>query len=446
MIVCVYVLLIVLLINSIWECYSDISIIVETDPDVIVGLPNYYKVPQNLDYCLRTDVFTTEKAIQICSNLMQLQFVVRSNLESEAIYIVYDDKILETKSNITEIDISSNSGGIIYVAILYVDVPKRGLMKFIANDIILKYQLNSTAQTSMLQVLLPDEINQNINNSTDFNLDLHDGDAFIRALNAITADEEKFEIFKSENFFPESVDTWEVFFRFWYLQAIQAHLLNGLQYVRDHHPRVYSYYEPMAQLDNSIGNPYVVPYLGIQATPVLVRYIIDAALIIDQLGWDEWTGDGKHIIEIGGGYGGMAVLLSNIFPNIQLYSIVDIPPAGVLQLKYTSRCGISPSTSIQAISSSSVVPVHSDILLSFYAISELRKDIVDRYLLVYISHATHGYLQLNYDEEFGQSLTNFVQSSNLYTPNILYEKILTYHPLALLIPGPLYTNQTRIVW
>lgn len=108
---------------------------------------------------------------------------------------------------------------------------------------------------------------------------------------------------------------------------------------------------------------------------------------------------GLDVVEIGGGYGGLGHALLAPSPPapvpVARHRVVDLPHVLQLLRKVVNRTrmqGLQPLIS----NSRKMQPVSSDLLLSFYSISELQSVVVDRYLLQYVAEARRGYLQLNY--------------------------------------------------
>lgn len=90
-------------------------------------------------------------------------------------------------------------------------------------------------------------------------------------------------------------------------------------------------------------------------------------VVQDTLEWDI-----KDIVEIGGGYGGQALVFNKLRPT--KYTIIDIPEALKLAKAYLK------DIKVKFISSENVPKIETDLLISDYCISELNNKGVDFYL------------------------------------------------------------------
>jgi len=156
---------------------------------------------------------------------------------------------------------------------------------------------------------------------------------------------------------------------------------------------------------------------------------------------------GWNILEVGGGYGGFATTVGHFYgDHIGDYNVVDLAPVCKLQRKYLDaiesvvaekfRC--IPSTETGAIEGKEI-----DLFISFFSISEQKKEIVDLYLKEYASKSKRGYLQLNYDEERYWGLDD-----GRYNILEIFKEIYKIHPDAVLLgPGTCGVyNHHRIKW
>jgi cyclopropane fatty-acyl-phospholipid synthase-like methyltransferase len=95
--------------------------------------------------------------------------------------------------------------------------------------------------------------------------------------------------------------------------------------------------------------------------------------------------NGMKILEIGGGYGGLARMILNVFPDVQ-YMLLDFPETMDLQKRFVGR--ELPCYNCEAESFSNVPTV--DLLISSYAFSEVSAAGRSKFVPV-ISEASHGY-------------------------------------------------------
>jgi hypothetical protein len=120
----------------------------------------------------------------------------------------------------------------------------------------------------------------------------------------------------------------------------------------------------------------------------------------------------------------------------------------LLQRRYVTEVNarFDRNVTIRTVASNLTEPVASDLLISFFAISELNKDTVDRYARQYISHATSGFLQLNFDDEGTSTMIGNKRTSSLYSALEMFKLVYRLHPNAVLLPPPDYHDHHRIMW
>ena len=239
----------------------------------------------------------------------------------------------------------------------------------------------------------------------------------------------------------------------------------------------------LARADVSIGSPTVVrtyqlpPPLSTSVTssPLMVRYIMELALL-EKLFPSVFSEPGSVLLEIGGGFGGFATVVSHIHRKLGQYLIVDLDVVGQLQRMYVKRvesalCSVhnrtatrktntrtTPSTSaslpLKTISSEQpLADVRSDLLFSFFSISEQLSHVADAYINHYVRHAKRGYLQLNFDEGECGASTRQAKNVNRHSAWDLFRHVYRVQPSAILLPPPpcgaaSSTSQGghRIVW
>lgn len=312
--------------------------------------------------------------------------------------------------------------------------------------------------------------------------------SFVLSLAALaSADDATFLHFKSKH--STSKYIWNVFFAYWesnryILQSSMAEMFRKF-------PHLFGFSPLLSAVDISVGSPDTVifnmcsvfaksapaPYVFtpahhavlmrhgcitdpsqlhsqsdsvIQMSKVQARYLLEISLLEDTFG----SLDGMHVLEIGGGFGGMAVSMQIIYKLLD-YSIVDLASAGRLQKRYISKVveeyaassdiqNLLPlpiamhrdnkmKVNINTISAVSEQNVSSDLVISFFAIAEQKSSEVNRYLIQYIANAPRGYLQLNYDQpEYDLSQNRL---DIMFSPIELFRLVYSIHPTAVLLPG-----------
>lgn len=97
-----------------------------------------------------------------------------------------------------------------------------------------------------------------------------------------------------------------------------------------------------------------------------------------------------NIIEIGGGYGGQCKIIHDHFKP-KSYTIVDLPEVCQLQQKYLSKFKIN----VKTINSLETTPQQYDLIISNYAITEVRNDLKQVYIDNIVLNSKYGYITCN---------------------------------------------------
>jgi hypothetical protein len=140
------------------------------------------------------------------------------------------------------------------------------------------------------------------------------------------------------------------------------------------------------RLNDSVGSPITYHYEAIgEFAPATLRYV----KVLSDI--EHLFGDltGKHVVEIGGGFGGQCRVINCRF-DLASYTIFDLPEAGALAKKYLAHFDIEVSVNPPA----DRIPV-PDLLLSNYALSEVRRSDQDAYRESVVADARCGYMIWN---------------------------------------------------
>jgi hypothetical protein len=106
-----------------------------------------------------------------------------------------------------------------------------------------------------------------------------------------------------------------------------------------------------------------------------------------------------NIIEIGGGYGGLAFYIKNIAPlfgvKVSSYTIFDLPAATMLQKKYLAAHGMDVQVAV--LDSVESAQLHKNsFLISNYAFSEIEMNLQNQYTEKVLNpYVSHGFLAWN---------------------------------------------------
>eukprot|EP00930_Biecheleria_cincta_P058081 TRINITY_DN43931_c0_g1_i1.p1 TRINITY_DN43931_c0_g1~~TRINITY_DN43931_c0_g1_i1.p1 ORF type:complete len:146 (-),score=13.86 TRINITY_DN43931_c0_g1_i1:11-424(-) len=129
----------------------------------------------------------------------------------------------------------------------------------------------------------------------------------------------------------------------------------------------------------------------------------------------------------------MAAVVNEVYHNLTSYTVVDIDIVGQLIKLHSSAIGSAP---VRILRASDREDVASDLLISFFSISEQKFAVVQQYIEQYARHAKRGYFQLNYDDHLG--CPEICNSSGRQRPTMmqLFQLVYRAQPTALLLPPP----------
>lgn len=141
--------------------------------------------------------------------------------------------------------------------------------------------------------------------------------------------------------------------------------------------------------NDDIGNPITYKYDSVgNVSPTTLRYLKVAADLKSHFDQDF----GEEIVEIGGGYGGQALITDSLF-SINKYRIFDIPEVNQLISKYLESYLLNGSYSVTTLNKSTAEEY--DLVISNYAFSELPSHLQKMYIEKVLSNAKRGYLTMN---------------------------------------------------
>jgi putative sugar O-methyltransferase len=152
----------------------------------------------------------------------------------------------------------------------------------------------------------------------------------------------------------------------------------------------YREFLPVFRRNDEVGDPttYEYPEIGRFSAATLrhVKFLSDMEVLFGSL-------HGFHIVEIGGGYGGQCRLIMSRFKPAT-YTIIDLPEMLRLARRYLNYFDVDKAVAFrkpfQCFSQKSI-----DLVISNYAVSEIRRSNQDRYLRDVIKHARRGYVLYN---------------------------------------------------
>ena len=172
----------------------------------------------------------------------------------------------------------------------------------------------------------------------------------------------------------------------------------------------------------NVGNPVKnkYDYIG-EASPTTLRYI----KVLGDLEKNFGNISNFRVTEIGIGYGGQArILTSNFTPRE--YNLIDLDEVLKLGQKFLTSC--TSYESFNYISGNQVEDLHSDLVISNYAFSELTRSVQEEYLNKVIANSKRGYVTYNnINPDYFDSYT--IDEFALKIPNSrIIEEIPLTHP------------------
>jgi putative sugar O-methyltransferase len=177
----------------------------------------------------------------------------------------------------------------------------------------------------------------------------------------------------------------------YYVQKINSHLKKNL---------FYSNLEKFKENDK-IGNPdlYDESEIGL-ISPSTLKFAFNAIDIVCFLEQQSQPLSLKNIIEIGGGYGGLCLLLSNLI-EFESYTLIDLPEACKLAQKYISnfehlkdKVNFVPCDKL-----SSIKKKDFDLVIAVNSLSECNLETQLDYFDKFVSKSNFSYIVRNPDTQ-----------------------------------------------
>jgi hypothetical protein len=148
--------------------------------------------------------------------------------------------------------------------------------------------------------------------------------------------------------------------------------------------------------NDRLGKPVRAPFdsLGIYCSPTNMRYLWHA---LEILSWVDHLGlKAVNIVEIGGGYGGLALYLHRLAPylhsEIASYTILDLPEASALQAAYARELGFPVEGRGDQVFE---LRERVNFLISAYAFSEFSPEVRAWYEKFVVPWCPHGWMLWN---------------------------------------------------
>jgi putative sugar O-methyltransferase len=136
------------------------------------------------------------------------------------------------------------------------------------------------------------------------------------------------------------------------------------------------------------GSPLTYNYGFQNCSPTTLCYIHILCRLIQKLN----TLENFKIVEIGGGYGGQAKIITDYF-NIKQYDIIDLKEATLLQSKYIEKLNI-PNTQVYTSDTYDKNNTY-DLVISCYALTEVIEPLQTEYVNSIVLNSKHGFISCN---------------------------------------------------
>jgi hypothetical protein len=161
-----------------------------------------------------------------------------------------------------------------------------------------------------------------------------------------------------------------------------------LERVLEQSPELVPLFDRFRENDR-LGSPHTCAY-GEHGrfSPTTLRYVkvlSDLLLLFGPL-------DGLRIVEVGGGYGGQCFVIRSAAEPAS-YTLVDLDESRALQETYLARLGVH---GVRFLPPGERDGGGSDLVISNYAFSELRRDVQERYLEQVLRPSARGYVTCNW--------------------------------------------------
>jgi len=171
------------------------------------------------------------------------------------------------------------------------------------------------------------------------------------------------------------------------------------------------------KINDSFGNPEIFNYYFGNYGSTTLRYLKVAAEL------QHCFGDlsSYSILEIGGGYGGQAIV-SNIIHGYKSWTIVDLPEVVELQKKYSSKFDYKNINAISFLEN--YTNQKYDLVISNYAFSECNRSIELDYINKVMSNNEKIYMTLNFikiNNEIFKDMLTLDELKDLLKLNIFEE-------------------------
>jgi putative sugar O-methyltransferase len=204
-------------------------------------------------------------------------------------------------------------------------------------------------------------------------------------------DDEEFANFKKNDGYRKILEGAPKLFSDYYFQRINSHNEKDLFY-----QNLESFKE-----NDKLGNPDLYEEEGVGLiSPSTLKFASNCLDIISFIKQFEDLGKVKNIVEIGGGYGGLCLILSN-FIEFDSYTLIDLPEAANLADKYLSNFKEIYSK-VNCVSCNDLDQIEHkefDLCIAVNSLSECDLDTQLNYFDKFVSKSKYSYIVRNPDTQ-----------------------------------------------
>jgi hypothetical protein len=153
-------------------------------------------------------------------------------------------------------------------------------------------------------------------------------------------------------------------------------------------------------LNDKVGGPKIFSYPRVRAAPTSLRYLYHAHLALTHF---ITFGKPMDFVEVGGGYGGLALAVDylakkyGILESVKSYTIIDLTAPSKLQQEVLKQHNLSISVHfVDAATYGKDISTTNMFLISNYAFSCFSEPIRKRYQTELFSKVSHGFMAWNF--------------------------------------------------
>jgi putative sugar O-methyltransferase len=197
-----------------------------------------------------------------------------------------------------------------------------------------------------------------------------------------------------------------------------------LQNIKQNNPSLISSIDKFIEINEKIGNSnknkFSIDGSDFVCSPTTIRYIKVLSDLITLFG----SLDGMKIVEIGGGYGGLATIINTHF-NLKDYCNIDLEWPAKLSKLYTSSLNVQPFRIRECDNIDDFENI--DLVISNYAFSECNLQTREEYIKKILSKSKRGYITHNGDDKRRNETKNFIKKYENF--QIFYKDGNKQHPV-----------------